>query len=279
MRGKHVTKPIEEVLREARELVADGVRELIIVAQDTTYYGLDLYGKVRLAELLRELDQVEGLDWIRILYAYPIYFTDDLIETLTKAKKIVPYLDMPLQHINDRVLKRMQRRVNRKDTEELLNKLRGAIPNLTLRTTFIVGFPGETDAEFDELQAFVRERRFERAGVFPYSYEPETPATKLPGHLSEEVKAERRDRLMATQQQIALEWSEQQVGREIEVLIDGPDPEVPNHVLARGHADAPEIDCVVRVKGKGLHAGDLVRAKVTGADGYDLAARVIGNRR
>jgi ribosomal protein S12 methylthiotransferase len=279
MRGKHVTKPIEEVLREARELVADGVRELIIVAQDTTYYGLDLYGKVRLAELLRELDQVEGLDWIRILYAYPIYFTDDLIETIATSKKIVPYLDMPLQHINDRVLKRMQRRVNRKETEELLSKLRGEIPNLTMRTTFIVGFPGETDAEFDELQAFVREARFERAGVFPYSYEPDTPATRLAEHLAEEIKVERRDRLMATQQQIALEWSEQQVGKEIEVLIDGPDPEVPNHVLARGHADAPEIDCVVRVKGKGLHTGDLVRVKVTGADGYDLAARVIGARR
>jgi ribosomal protein S12 methylthiotransferase len=279
MRGKHVTKPIEEVLREARELVADGVRELIIVAQDTTYYGLDLYGKIRLAELLRELDQVEGLDWIRILYAYPIYFTDDLIATLATAKKIVPYLDMPLQHINDRVLKRMQRRVNRKATEELLGKLRAAIPNLTLRTTFIVGFPGETDAEFDELQTFVREARFERAGVFPYSYEPDTPATRLQGHLPEEIKIERRDRLMATQQQVALEWSKQQIGKEIEVLIDGADPEVPNHMIARGHADAPEIDCIVRVKGKGLHPGDMAHAKVTGADGYDLMARVIGQRR
>jgi ribosomal protein S12 methylthiotransferase len=279
MRGKHVTKPIDEVLREARELAADGVRELIIVAQDTTYYGLDLYGLVRLAELLRDLDNIEGLEWIRILYAYPIYFTDDLIETLATAKKIVPYLDMPLQHINDRVLKRMQRRVNRRATEELLCKLRAAIPNLTLRTTFIVGFPGETEAEFDELQAFVRQACFERAGVFTYSFEPGTPATRLDGHLPEEVKTERRDRLMATQQQFALEWSQRQVGKEIEVLIDGPDPEVPNHALARGHADAPDIDCVVRVKGKGLHAGDLVRVKVTGADGYDLAARMIGGRR
>src|SRR4051794_26049723 len=154
MRGKHVTKPIEEVLREARELVADGVRELIVVAQDTTYYGLDLYGRVRLAELLRELDQVEGLEWVRVLYAYPIHFTDELIETLAGAEKIVPYLDLPLQHINDRVLKRMQRRVNRSATEELLARLRAAIPNLTLRTTFIVGFPGETEAEFEELVDF-----------------------------------------------------------------------------------------------------------------------------
>src|SRR5262249_13034827 len=155
MRGKHVTKPIEEVLREARELVADGVRELILVAQDTTYYGMDLYGRVRLAELLRELDKVDGLDWIRVLYAYPINFTDEVIETLAGAKKLVPYLDLPLQHINDRMLKRMQRRVNREETEKLLKRLRQAISGLALRTTFIVGFPGETDAEFDELLAFV----------------------------------------------------------------------------------------------------------------------------
>src|SRR5262245_56562362 len=159
MRGKHVTKPIEEVVREARELAADGVRELILVAQDTTYYGLDLYGRVRLAELLRELDAVEGVEWIRVLYAYPIHFTDELIDTLAGAKKIIPYLDMPLQHINDRVLKRMQRRVNRSATEELLGRLRAAIPGLALRTTFIVGFPGETDAEFGELCEFVRATR------------------------------------------------------------------------------------------------------------------------
>src|SRR6266481_4684668 len=157
MRGKHVTKPMEEVVREAQELAADGVRELIIVAQDTTYYGLDLYGRVRLAELLRELENVNSLEWIRILYAYPIHFTDELIETLAGAKKIVPYLDLPLQHINDRVLRRMQRKVNRAGIEELLGKLRAAIPGLVLRTTFIVGFPGETEAEFAELLDFVQE--------------------------------------------------------------------------------------------------------------------------
>src|SRR5688572_15174137 len=146
MRGKHVTKPIEEVIREAEELARDGVRELILVAQDTTYYGLDLYGKVRLAELLRKLEKVPGIEWIRVLYAYPIFFTEELIETLATSKKIIPYLDMPLQHINDRVLRRMQRKVNRAATEELLARLRSAIPGLALRTTFIVGFPGETDA-------------------------------------------------------------------------------------------------------------------------------------
>jgi ribosomal protein S12 methylthiotransferase len=275
MRGKHVTKPIEEVLREARELVADGVRELIIVAQDTTYYGLDLYGRVRLAELLRELDRIDGLEWIRILYAYPIHFTDELIETLASATKIIPYLDMPLQHINDRLLRRMQRRVNRAETEELLALLRQAIPSLTLRTTFIVGFPGETEAEFEELCVFLEGARFERAGVFPYSLEPGTPAARLPDHLPEEVKSERRDRLMELQQEVAFAWARQQVGKEIEAIVDAADPEVPGHVIARSHADAPEIDCAVRVKGKNLRPGDLVRARVTGADGYDLIARAV----
>ncbi len=279
MRGKHVTKPIEEVIREARELAADGVRELILVAQDTTYYGLDLYGKVRLAELLRELDQVEGLEWIRVLYAYPIHFTDELIETLATARHIIPYLDMPLQHANDRVLKRMRRRVNRTQTLELLTRLRGAIPGLTLRTTFIVGFPGETEAEFDELADFAREQRFERAGVFTYSFEPGTPSARLDGHMPEEVKTARRDRLMEVQQEVAFAWSGRQVGREIEVIVDGPDPEVPNHVLARGHADTPDIDGLVRVKGKNLRPGDLVRVKVTAADGYDLVARSLGTGR
>jgi ribosomal protein S12 methylthiotransferase len=275
MRGKHVTKPIEEVVREARELAADGVRELIIVAQDTTYYGLDLYGRVRLAELLRELEQVEGIEWIRLLYAYPIYFTEDLLETLASSTKIIPYLDMPLQHINDRMLKRMQRRVNRGETEELLVRLRQTLPELTLRTTFIVGFPGETEAEFAELCDFVREQRFERAGVFTYSRESGTPADRLLDHLSEEIKNERRNRLMEIQQEVAFDWTQRQVGRELEVIVDAMDPEVPGHALARGHADAPEIDCVVRLKGKSLRPGDLVRARVTGADGYDLIARAI----
>jgi ribosomal protein S12 methylthiotransferase len=276
MRGKHITKPIEQVVGEARELAADGVRELIVVAQDTTYYGLDLYGKVRLAELLCELQQVDGIEWIRILYAYPIFFTDELIETLAVSPKIIPYLDMPLQHISDRVLKRMQRRVRRDEIETLLAKLRAAIGGLTLRTTFIAGFPGETEAEYDELAEFIRTARFERLGVFPYSFEPGTPATRLDGHLPDEVKTERRDRLMAVQQEIALAWSAAQVGKTIAAIVDGPDPEVPGHVLARGHADAPDIDCLVRVKGRGLHPGDLVLVKITAADDYDLAGRAVG---
>ena len=279
MRGKHISKPMEEVIREAHELAADGVRELLIVAQDSTYYGTDLYGKVRFAELLGQLESVEGIEWIRVLYAYPEHITADLLDRMGDSEKIVPYIDMPLQHINDRVLKRMQRRVNRATTEDLIGKLRKSMPELAFRTTFIVGFPGETEAEFVELCDFVRDVAFERAGVFTYSFEPDTPAAKLDGHLPEEVKQERRNRLMEIQQEVAFAWSGKQLGKEIEVLIDGPDPEVPNHYHGRSHADAPEIDGLVRVKGKNLEPGDIVKVKVTSADGYDLAGRAIGTAR
>jgi ribosomal protein S12 methylthiotransferase len=279
MRGKHVTKAIEEVLREARELAADGVRELIVVAQDSTYYGLDLYGRVRLAELLRDLAAVDGIEWVRLLYAYPEHFTDELVETLATTNKVIPYIDLPLQHINDRVLRRMIRRVDRASTESLLVRLRGAIPDLAVRTTFIVGFPGETEAEYEELKEFLAEQHFERVGVFPYSREPGTPADKLDGHLPEEVKQDRVAGLMSTQQGVAFARNERQIGKELTVLIDGPDPEFANHFRGRTTADAPEIDCAVRVKGKGLRSGDFVTVKVTAADGYDLAGRAIGRPR
>ena len=276
MRGKHVTKPIEEVLKEARELVADGVRELIIVAQDTTYYGMDLYGRVRLTELLRELDQVEGLQWIRLLYAYPEHIGEDLLQCLGTAKKIIPYLDMPLQHINDRMLKRMVRRVDRAATEALLRKLRAAWPKLAMRTTFIVGFPGETEAEYEELKQFVAEQKFERVGVFPYSLEPGTPAEKLEGHIPEDVKAARVAGVMEAQQRVAFEYAQAQIGTEQVVVIDGPDPEFANHFRGRTTADSPDIDCEVRVKSKSLRPGDFTIVKITAADGYDLVAKTIG---
>ena len=179
------------------------VRELVLVAQDMTYYGMDLYGKPRLAELLTELGQVEGLDWIRILYCYPQFFTDELYDALAHTPKILPYLDMPLQHINDRMLKMMNRRHTRHETEAIITRLRATIPGLVMRTTMIVGFPGETDAEFEELREFVAATRFERLGVFTYSLEPDTPAAKLPGHLADDVKEQRRARIMAEQQPIA----------------------------------------------------------------------------
>ncbi len=279
MRGKHVTKPIEEVIREANELAQDGVRELIVVAQDTTYYGMDLYGRSRLADLLRALDKVDGIEWVRVLYAYPEHFTDEVVDALANTEKVLPYLDLPLQHINDRVLRRMVRRVDREQTEALLTRLRKAVPNLALRTTFIVGFPGETDAEFEELRAFVAAAKFERCGVFPYSLEPDTPAAKLDGHLPEDVKLARRDALMEVQQRVAFAWAAGQVGKELEAIIDGPDPEFANHFLGRTYADAPEIDCGVRVKGKNLRPGDLVAVKVAAADGYDLAGRAVGRPR
>ena len=277
MRGKHVTKPIEECVKEATELARDGVRELIIVAQDTTYYGFDLYGQSRLAELLTELAKVRGIEWIRVLYVYPEHVNDDVLTVIAKTPKIIPYLDMPLQHINDRVLKRMIRRVNRSATEELIARMRSAIPNLAMRTTFIVGFPGETDAEYEELKEFVLQQRFERAGVFAYSLEPGTPAEKLDGHLPQEVIKARVDDLMAAQQQIAFDWAQKQIGTEQVVILDGPDPEFANHARGRTVADSPDIDCLVRVKGKNLRAGDFVKVKVTAADGYDLSAKAVGD--
>lgn len=279
MRGKHYTKPMEEVVAEARELAADGVRELVIVAQDTTYYGMDLYGQPRLAELLRELEKVEGLDWIRLMYFYPMYVSDELIDTIAASKRIVPYLDMPLQHINDRMLKRMQRRVNREDTISLLGKLRSRIPNLIMRTTFITGFPGETDADFDELVEFVGEQRFERMGVFTYSFEPDTPAAKLPDHLSEEVKNERRDQLMAVQQDVAFEWNDAQIGKQLDVIIDSAVPEENNAWIGRTYGDAPDVDSVVYVTGEELSIGSIVPCEIVATSEYDLVAAAIGDPR
>jgi ribosomal protein S12 methylthiotransferase len=279
MRGKHYSKPMEEVVAEARELAADGVRELVIVAQDTTYYGMDLYGRTRLAELLRELEQVEGLDWIRLMYFYPMYITDELIDTIARSGRIVPYLDMPLQHASNRMLKRMQRRVNRRETESLLGKLRAAIPDLVMRTTFITGFPGETDSDFEQLVDFVREQRFERLGVFTYSFEPDTPAARLPDHLPEEVKAERRDRLMEVQQEIAFAWNDAQVGRQLDVIIDSAVPEEQNAWIGRSYADAPDVDGVVYVTSEAISIGDIVPCEVVARSGYDLAAVAVGDAR
>ncbi|HYO25499.1 MAG TPA: 30S ribosomal protein S12 methylthiotransferase RimO [Lacipirellulaceae bacterium] len=272
MRGKHATKPIEEVVAEARELAADGVRELVIVAQDTTYYGLDLYGRTRLVELLAELEQVEGLDWIRLMYLYPMYFTDELIEAIGSSRRIVPYLDMPLQHINDTMLRRMQRRVSRGETELLLSKLRARIPNLVMRTTFITGFPGETDQQFAELVDFVAEQQFERLGVFNYSLEPDTPAARLPDHVPEEVMLQRQATLMGVQQEIAFAWNERQVGRTLDVLIDGPVPGERDVWIGRSYADAPDVDGLVYVTGAGLHAGALVPCEIVASRDYDLIA-------
>jgi ribosomal protein S12 methylthiotransferase len=273
MRGKHVTKPMEMVIAEAEELAGDGVRELILVAQDMTYYGVDLYGRPRLAELLRELDGVEGLDWIRVLYCYPQFFSDELYEVLGHSRKIIPYLDMPLQHINDRMLKLMNRRHDRAESEAIVARLRATIPGLVLRTTFLVGSPGETEEEFRELLEFVEETRFERLGVFTYSFEADTPSAKLPDHVPEAVGRERRDRLMAVQQPIAFGFNQGLVGQVRDVLIDAPAPEGRHLWQGRTCADAPDVDGTTWVRGTHLQPGDLVECEITGADGYDLIAR------
>jgi ribosomal protein S12 methylthiotransferase len=275
MRGKHVTKPIERVVEEARELASDGVRELNLVAQDMTYYGVDLYGRPRLAELLRELDQIEELDWIRVLYNYPHYFTDELYEVLGTARRIIPYLDMPIQHINDRLLKMMNRRHTRAETEAIIGRLRRSIPGLVLRTTLIVGFPGETEAEFAELLEFIGQTRLERLGVFAYSLEPDTPAAKLSDHLPEEVKEDRRQRVMAAQQPIAEAFNQTLVGRTLDVLLDADAPDQKHLWLGRPYTDAPDVDGVTLVSGTGFQPGDMVACEIVGVQGYDLVARPV----
>jgi ribosomal protein S12 methylthiotransferase len=276
MRGRHATKPLEEVVREARELAADGVRELVIVAQDTTYWGVDLYGEPRLVELLAELERIDGLEWIRLMYLYPIHFTERLVEAIAASGRIVPYLDMPLQHASDPVLKRMQRRVARGPTEELLGRLRDRISGLVLRTTFITGFPGETPEQFAELVEFVKRWRFERVGVFTYSLEPDTPAARLDGHLPEDVKAARRDELMAVQQPIAHDHARRQVGRTLDVIIDRRSEEREDVWIGRTKGDAPDIDCAVWVTAPGTSAarpltGRILPVEIVAASGYDLA--------
>ncbi len=303
MRGKHATKPMEEVVAEAQELAANGVRELVVVAQDTTYYGMDLYGRPMLPELLRRLETVVGLEWIRLLYFYPMYVTDELIEVIAGSRRIIPYLDMPLQHINDTMLRRMQRRVARGPTEELIARLRSQIPGLVMRTTFIVGFPGETEEQFQELDDFVRAQKFERMGVFIYSYEADTPSARLPDHLPDEVKQERRERLMASQQAVAFAYNERQIGHKHSVLIDNvlidqAVPESPDEGatgsasakressrqsrtgkasgtqcwIGRTYADAPDIDGVVYVTGRKLRPGQIVPCEIVASKGYDLVA-------
>jgi ribosomal protein S12 methylthiotransferase len=270
MRGPYASKPIEQVVAEAEELAADGVRELILVAQDTTFYGIDVYGEPRLAELLRQLDGVKGLAWIRLMYLYPMHVTDELIEVVAGGGKILPYLDLPLQHISDTVLQRMGRRVGREETEQLLDRLRERIDSLVLRTTLMAGFPGETEQEFEELLDFVRRRRFERLGAFAFCNEPGTSAERLDGHLPEDIKQGRRDRLMAVQQEIAFEWNTSQVGRRLDVIIDGPVPGEPNAFVGRSYADAPEVDGQVYVTGEGYTPGQIVACDIVATRDYDL---------
>jgi len=270
IRGHYASKPIEEVAAEARGLADDGVRELVLIAQDTSYYGRDLYGEPRLAELLDELDAIQRLAWIRLMYLYPHDVTGELIERIARARRVLPYLDLPLQHISDRVLRRMRRGVTRAETERLLTRLRREIDGLVLRTTLMTGYPGETEADFEELLEFVRRERFERLGVFVYSPEPGTPAAGMEGAVPPEVARARRDRLMAAQQELAFAYNRAQVGRRRDAIIDGPIPGQAHAYLGRTVADAPEIDAAVYVTGEGLAPGRIISVEIVESRGYDL---------
>jgi ribosomal protein S12 methylthiotransferase len=270
MRGPYASKPIDEVVAEAEELAADGVRELVLIAQDTTFYGIDIDGQPQLAALLRRLEEIKRLAWIRLMYLYPGHITDELIEVIAAGGKVLPYLDIPLQHINDEVLQRMRRRVGRDETLRLLERLRGRIDSLVLRTTLMTGFPGETRQQFEELLDFVRQQRFERLGAFAYGNEPGTPAASLDGHVSEDVKMARLDQLMTVQQEIALAWNASQVGKRLDVLIDRCISPKEHAYVGRSYADAPEVDGQVYVTGKGLAPGQIVPCEVVAAQGYDL---------
>ncbi len=276
IRGRYASKPVEQVLDEARQLAADGVRELVLVAQDTSSYGLDIYGRPRLAELLRQLDRLDDIAWIRLMYLYPLHVSDELVEVLASAEKVLPYLDLPLQHINDDVLGRMSRLVDRAQTERLLDRLRQQIDRLVLRTTFLVGFPGETEQQFEELLEFVRQRQFERLGVFAYSDEPGTPSAELDGKVPEEVKQARRDRLMAVQQEIAFAHNAAQLGRRLDALIDSDIPGEENAHVARTYADAPEVDGVVYLTGDDLRPGQIVPCEIVASREYDLIGAAVG---
>jgi len=281
MRGKHATKPVDEIVAEAHELAADGVRELVLVAQDTTYYGMDLYGEPRLRQLLEQLATVAGIDWIRLMYLYPQYIDDALLGTIAGADNILPYLDLPLQHINDRLLKRMARKVTRAETEDLLGRLRTQIPDLTLRTTMITGFPGETDEEFDELHQFIKDQAFERLGVFTYSYEPNTPSAQIPDHVPDEIQQQRRDILMETQRDIMRNGNEAKLGSQLEIILDAAVPGEENVWIGRTAADAPEVDSLAYVTGNDipLKAGSIVTAEIVATQEYDLIAVAVGPAR
>ena len=274
LRGPYRSVPMEKLVREAEELAEKGIKELILVAQETTLYGADLYGRKCLPELLRNLCRIPGIQWIRIQYCYPEEITDELIQTIREEGKICHYLDIPIQHASDRILKRMNRRTNQAELREMIGKLRREIPDIALRTTLISGFPGETQEDHEELCRFVDEMEFERLGVFAYSLEEDTPAASFPDQVPQEVKEERRDEIMELQQEIAFEACEAMVGRELEVLIEGKVADE-NAYVGRTYMDAPGVDGMIFVNtGLELMTGDFVRVRVTGALEYDLIGEV-----
>lgn len=276
VRGNFRSVPMENLVAEARELAEGGVKELILVAQETTLYGMDLYGKKRLPELLHELAQISGIYWIRILYCYPEEITDELIEVIASEPKVCHYLDIPIQHASDAVLKRMGRRTNQQELRDMVRKLRHRIPDICLRTTLISGFPGETQEDFVELYNFVDEMEFDRLGVFTYSQEEDTPAAIMPDQVDEAVKASRRDELMELQQEIAFEKAENMIGKEIVVMIEGKIADEDVYV-SRTYRDAPNVDGFLFLNTTAdLMTGDLVKVLVTDSNEYDLIGEICG---
>lgn len=274
LRGRYRSVPMEKLLKEAEELVEGGVKELILVAQETTVYGKDLYGERSLSKLLRELCKIEELRWIRILYCYPEELDEELIRTIREEEKVCPYLDLPIQHCNDEILKRMGRRTTRRQLEEIIEKLRREIPDIALRTTLITGFPGETEQQHEELMDFVDRMEFDRLGVFPYSPEEDTPAASMEGQVSDEVKERRRQELMELQQEIVFSGSEELIGRELSVMIEGKITEEDVYV-GRTYRDTPNVDGMIFVHSdEAFVSGDFVIAKVTKAAEYDLIGEV-----
>lgn len=265
-RGRHVSKPMERVLAEAESLARRGVKEINLIAQDVTQYGFDLYKKFTLPDLLRQLNGVEGIEWIRILYFYPNRLTDEVIEAMATLPKVVPYIDIPLQHTHPDTLRRMKRPWDGDRYQALFEKVRLHIPDVAIRTTFIVGFPGETDSEFEHMLRFVESAQLDRVGAFTYSQEPGTPSFHLPDQVEESVKQDRYDQLMTLQQSISLAKNEAWVGRDLRVLVDD---ERDGWLICRSHRDAPDIDGLVFVPGSG-RAGEMLSVRITDAEPYDL---------
>lgn len=276
IRGRMRSRRIEDCVSEAKRLAKGGVKELTVVAQDTTAYGTDIYGEPKLCELLKELCKIEGLHWIRTLYTYPERITDELLELLNSEPKLVKYLDIPIQHVNEDILKRMNRRGNSASLRALIEKIREKVSGVTVRTTLITGFPGETDEQFTELHEFIKEMRFDRLGCFPYSAEEDTVAASMPGQIDEQVKVDRMEHIMETQMTISAEKNAEKNGQTVEVLIEGYDDYIKCY-FGRSGADAPEIDGKVFFTAtKPLKIGDFVKVNIFDSIEYDLLGEMIG---
>lgn len=276
IRGRYRSRTIEDIVNEAEKLSENGAKEIILIAQDTTKYGFDIYKKLMLPQLLKELCKIDGIKWIRILYCYPDYITDELLQTIAKEEKVVKYMDLPLQHCSGSLLKAMHRTGNRKDITKLINKMRKIIPDLILRTTLIAGFPGETEEDFTELSEFVKEIRFERLGCFPYSQEEGTSAALMPNQIDEEVKQHRMNLIMEEQMDIMQEWGENQVGKIIEVLVEGFD-RYAECWFGRSYADSPDIDGKIFFKADKIKpkAGSFIYVKINDCIDGDLMGEII----